>query len=161
VTVTINFTGPANRLNVSYRSDPPLQSAEIVALLTVGRSPDSNVGSAAQVGSLQGFFSSGGNTLLGAAMAAPISGRLQKFFGVSRLKIDPELTGVTNTLQARLTIEQQLSREITLTYITNLNRTQQQIVRLQWDFSRDFSLLAAREENGVFGIDFQYRRRFR
>jgi len=161
VTVTINFTGPANRLNVSYRSDPPLQSAEIVALLTVGRTPESNVGSAAQVGSLQGFFSAGGNTLLGAAMAAPISGRLQKFFGVSRLKIDPELTGVTNTPQARLTIEQQLSREITLTYITNLNRTQQQIVRLQWDFSRDFSLLAAREENGVFGIDFQYRRRFK
>jgi translocation and assembly module TamB len=60
-----------------------------------------------------------------------------------------------------VTFEQQLSREITLTYTTNLNRTQQQIVRLQWDFSKDFSLLAVRDENGIFGVDFLYRRRFK
>ena len=58
-------------------------------------------------------------------------------------------------------MEQQLSREITITYITNLSRTQEKIVRLQWDFSRDFSMLALRDENGVFGIDFLYRRRFK
>ena len=40
VLVTINFTGPLNKLNVSYRSDPPLQSTEIVALLAVGRHPE-------------------------------------------------------------------------------------------------------------------------
>ncbi len=159
VTVTINFTGPLNRLNVSYRSDPPFESSEIVALLTVGRAPGSNVTPTAQAQG--GVLGAGGNTLLGSALSAPISGRLQKFFGVSRLKIDPELTGVANTPQARLTIEQQLSRDITLTYVANLNRTQQQIVRLQWDFSRDYSLLISREENGIFGADFQYRRRFK
>jgi translocation and assembly module TamB len=160
VTVTINFTGPINRLNVSYRSDPPFESSEIVALLTVGRAPGSNITPSAGQ-SQSGVLGAGGNTLLGSALSAPISGRLQKFFGVSRLKIDPELTGVANTPQARLTIEQQLTRDVTLTYITNLNRTQQQIVRLQWDFSRDYSLLVSREENGVFGADFQYRRRFK
>ena len=79
---------------------------------------------------------------------------------VSRIKIDPGLTGVTNTPQARLTVEQQLSRDLTVTYITNLNRTQQQIVRVQWDFSRDFSVLAVRDENGIFGVDFLWRKRF-
>ena len=102
---------------------------------------------------------------MGAAISAPLTGpindRLQRFFGVSRIKIDPELNTITNTPQARLTIEQQLSREITVTYITNLNRTQNQIVRMQWDFSRDFSVLAVRDENGIFGIDFQYRKRFK
>jgi translocation and assembly module TamB len=165
IIVTITLSGPPNKLNVSYRSDPPLQSNEIVALLTVGRAPASATSSAAPSFQGQSLFQSGGNSLLGAAVSAPltsqVSGRLQRFFGVSRIKIDPELNTVTNTPQARLTIEQQLSREITVTYITNLNRTQNQIVRLQWDFSRDFSLLAVRDENGIFGIDFQYRKRFR
>lgn len=165
ITVTINLSGPPNKLNISYRSDPPLQSNEIVALLTVGRAPSSTTTSntpSSQGGSLT---QSAGNSLLGAAISAPLSGpinnRLQRFFGVSRIKIDPELNTITNTPQARLTIEQQLSREITVTYITNLNRTQNQIVRLQWDFSRDFSVLAVRDENGIFGIDFQYRKRFK
>jgi translocation and assembly module TamB len=162
ITVTINFSGPIDKLNMNYRSDPPLQSTEIIALLTVGRAPTTApTASTAATNTNQGFLAAGSNSLLGQAVAAPLSGRLQRLLGVSRLKIDPELTGVTNTPQARVTFEQQLSREVTLTYTTNLNRTQQQIVRLQWDFSKDFSLLAVRDENGIFGVDFLYRRRFK
>jgi translocation and assembly module TamB len=161
VTVNMNFSGPMNRLDVSYRSDPPLQSSEIVALLAVGRAPGSgitpNLPSATQN---QALLQPGNNTLLGQAVSAPFNTQLQRLFGVSRIKIDPELTGVTNIPQARLTVEQQLSRDITVTYITNLNRTQQQVVRLQWDFSKDFSVLAVRDENGVFGVDFLWRKRF-
>ena len=160
ITVTINLSGPLNRMNISYRSDPPLQPSEIIALLTVGRAPGAVAGrqSVAHGSTLQ---QAGGNTLLGTALSAPLTGRLQRFFGVSRLKIDPDLTSTSNTPQARLTVEQQLTREVTVTYITNLNRTQYQVVRLQWDFSKDFSVIALREENGVFSVDFQYRRRFK
>jgi translocation and assembly module TamB len=161
VTVNINFTGPVNRLDVSYRSDPPLRSTEIVALLAVGRTPDSALTRTATQTANQGFLASTNNTLFGQAISAPISSRLERLFGVSRIKIDPELTGVTNIPQARLTVEQQLSRDVTVTYITNLNRTQQQIVRVQWDLNRDFSVLAVRDDNGVFGVDFQYRKRFK
>ncbi len=76
------------------------------------------------------------------------------------MKIDPTLTGVDNLPQARLTIEQQVSRDITLTYITNLNRTQEQTIRVQWDLNRNWSAIAVRDPNGLFGIDFQYRKRF-
>lgn len=160
ITVTINFTGPIDKLAVSYRSDPPLQSTEIVALLTVGRAPGAGI-TPNMPSRNQGYLQSGGNSLLGQAISTPVTGRLERLFGVSRIKIDPDLTGVTNTAQTRLTVEQQLSRDITITYITNLNRTQQQIVRLQWDFSKDFSVLAVRDENGIFGVDFLWRRRFR
>lgn len=160
ITVTISVNGPANRLNMSYRSDPPLQPHEIIALLTVGRAPGSVTGVATASGS-QSALQSSGNSLLGSALTTPVSGRLQRFFGVSRLRIDPEMTGVSNTPVARLTIEQQLTRDTTVTYITNLNRTQYQIVRVQWDFSRNFSVLAIREENGIFSLGFQYQGRFK
>ena len=91
----------------------------------------------------------------------PVGGRLQRFFGVSHIKIDPQLTDVTSVPQARLTLEQQISKDITLTYITNLTRTQEQIIRVEWDLSRQWSVIALRDENGAFGIDFQYRKRFK
>ena len=162
VLVNIRFNGPLNRLNVSYRSDPPLQSTEIIALLTVGRAPGSNsVLASSQAMASQGVLGGGTNSLLGQAIAAPISSRLQRFFGVSRLKIDPQLTGLSAVPQARLTIEQQISRDVTLTYVTNLSQANQQIIRLEWNLSRNWSVVAVREENGVFGVDFFFKKRFR
>ena len=162
VLVTINFTGPLSKLNVSYRSDPPLQSTEIIALLAVGRAPGTNSSLASgQTVATQSFLSTGTNTLLGQAVAAPISGRLQRFFGVSKLKIDPQLTGINAVPQARVTIEQQVSRDVTLTYITNLSQANQQIVRLEWDINRTWSVVALREDNGAFGIDFFFKKRFK
>lgn len=162
VLVTINFNGPLSKLNASYRSDPPLQSNEIVALLAVGRAPGTNSSLASgQTVATQSFMSTGTNTLLGQAVAAPISGRLQRFFGVSKLKIDPQLTGINAVPQARLTVEQQVSRDVTLTYITNLAEANQQIIRVEWDINRNWSVVALREENGAFGVDFFFKKRFK
>ena len=80
---------------------------------------------------------------------------------MSRIKIDPQLIGVDNTPETHVTIEQQISRNITLTYVTNLARTQQQIVRVEWNFQPYWSVYAVRDSNGVFGLDFVYRRRFK
>ena len=160
VTVGINFTGPVNKLNVSYRSDPPLAPSEIIALLTVGRSPDS--ASYTSPGSQSGnLFQTGANTLLGNAISAPISSQLQRFFGVSRIKIDPLISGLEGTPQARITVEQQVSKDITMTFVTTLNRSQQQVVRLEWNLSKEWSVIALRDENGSFGLDFQLRKQVR
>ncbi|MEO8024864.1 MAG: translocation/assembly module TamB domain-containing protein [Bryobacteraceae bacterium] len=161
VIVNISFSGTISKLNVTYRSDPPLQTREIIALLAVGRDPNSVSATGSDTVSAQSSFLQAGNSLLGQAVSAQLSNRLQRFFGVSRVKIDPQLTGVEAIPQARLTLEQQVSRDITVTYITNLNRTQEQIVRLEWDLSRNWSMIALRDSNGVFGIDFQFRKRFK
>jgi len=159
ITVTISISGTPERLNVNYSSDPPLQSREIIALLAVGRDPSASTSLAPnQLNTSAGFGDAGG--LLGEAVAQQLSNRLQRFFGASRVKIDPTLTGIESLPQARLTLEQQVSRDITLTYITNLNRTQEQIVQVQWDLSSRWSAIAIRKANGLFGVDFQYRKRF-
>ncbi|GAB4360085.1 MAG: hypothetical protein OHK0021_04240 [Bryobacter sp.] len=160
ITVNMNFAGRANKLNLTYRSDPPLQSSEILALLTVGRNPNSIGGTIVQSPNQnQGLLGNDSSVFVGAAVSAGINGRLQRFFGISRVRLDPQLTGIDNVPQARLTLEQQVSRDVTLTYITNLNRTQQQIVRVDWDISRAWTVVAIRDENGVFGIDFFFRTR--
>jgi translocation and assembly module TamB len=163
ITVNISFSGSLNKLNFSYRSDPPLEASDIIALLAVGRAPAAAgpLASSQSANNLNSsFLGTSSNSLLSQAIA-PNQGRLQKFFGVGHIKIDPQLTDITIVPQARLTMEQQVSSDITLTYITNLAVTNQQIVRVQWDFSSKWSAVALRDENGAFSVDFQYRKRFK
>ncbi|HSW51060.1 MAG TPA: translocation/assembly module TamB domain-containing protein, partial [Bryobacteraceae bacterium] len=162
IDVTMNFTGPMDRLNVAYRSDPPLQVQEIIALLAVGRAPASDPTLLARQSERdQSWQQIGASTLVGQALAAPVASRLQRFFGVSRIKIDPKLTGLGNNPEAQLTLEQQVSRDITFTYVTSLAQEQQQLIRVEWNISRQWSILAVREESGLFSIEFQYRKQFR
>lgn len=165
ITVYINVSGPLSRLNVSYRSEPPLQSSEILALLTVGRTPAATSGSMVATDRIRSQTvmenSAGTNTLLGTALTAGLNTRTERFFGASRLRIDPSNVGVDALPQARLSIEQSISRDVTLTFITNLNRSQQQVVRLEWDLSRQWSVIAIKDENGAFAVDFLFRKRFR
>lgn len=162
VTVNINVSGPVDKPNITYRSDPPLQTQDIIALLTVGRTPTgSTVASQSNLAGQGAGLFAGTDTLLGQAVSAGVSSRLQRFFGVSRVKIDPQLVGLETTPQARLTIEQQFSRDITVTYVTNLTGALQQLVRLQWDIRRNWSVVGVRDENGVIGGDILYRKRFK
>jgi len=162
VEVTLNISGPLNKAAVSYRSDPPLPFSDIVALLATGRAPSTAPG---LVGTRSEFAQhweqAGAGALVSQAITSPLAGRLQRFLGVSRLKIDPTVRGIENTPAANLTLEQQIGPDITLVYITNLARAQQQTVRLEWDFTRNFSALAVREANGFFGVDFLYKKRFK
>ena len=171
IVVNISFSGTLQKLNVNYSSDPPLQSREIIALLAVGRNPTALGSTAAgEVAPPTYRFQlyqrpvkpaqSGGCWDVG-SFSATLQPYIQRFFGASRVKIDPTVTGMDNLPQARLTVEQQVSREITVTYITNLNRTQEQMVQFEWDFSSHWSAIAVRQDNGLFGIDFQYRKRFK
>ena len=60
VDVTLTVTGPINKLNVSYRSDPPLQFADIVALLATGRTPTDPTLAVRDTGQSQSLQQTGG-----------------------------------------------------------------------------------------------------
>ncbi|HUA61946.1 MAG TPA: translocation/assembly module TamB domain-containing protein [Verrucomicrobiae bacterium] len=162
VDVTLTISGPLHHLNLTPSSDPPLSFNEIVALLATGRTPTSDPALLAQQTSApQSWQQMGASALLGQAIASPVAGRLQRFFGVSNLRIDPAITGVDNTPQARLTLEQQVTPDITFTYITNVTTSNPQVVRVEWSISRRWSAVAVRDENGIFGVDFFFKKRFK
>ncbi|MGD0498761.1 MAG: translocation/assembly module TamB domain-containing protein [Bryobacteraceae bacterium] len=162
IDVTLNVSGPLGKLNLTPRSDPPLQFSEIVALLASGETPTSDPAALArQNASPNSWQQMGASALLGQAIASPVTGRLERFFGVSRLRIDPTLPGVEYNPQARITLEQQVTPAITFTYITVINSSNPQVVSMQWDLSKQWTVRLVREENGVFGMDFLVKRQFR
>jgi translocation and assembly module TamB len=159
--ITLNISGPLNKLKLAPRSDPPLEFNEIVALLATGRTPTSDPALLSQQSTApQSWQQMGASALLGQAIASPVTGRLQRFFGVSRLRIDPSLPGLEYNPQARLTLEQQVTPDITFTYITDVTSSNPQIVSVEWAFSKQWSAVAQREENGMIGMDIFFKKRF-
>jgi len=163
ITVDIMVRGPMDKLTMTYRSDPPMQFSDIVSLLATGRVPSTDPVLAAQqpAAPQQSMQQFGASAVLSQAVANPVSGRLQRLFGVTKLKIDPQIVGPENTPQARLTLEQQITKDLDFTYITDLTQGNQQIVRIEWAIDPTWSAVAVRQEDGQFGVDIYYKKRFR
>jgi len=60
-----------------------------------------------------------------------------------------------------VTISERLSRDLNVTFSRNLSTNEEQIVIIEYEVNRNLSIVATRDENGKFGLDFRFRKRFR
>ncbi len=169
VDIALTLSGPASLPDVSYRSDPPLRWDELFNLIALARSPTTDpVLASQQTIQQQSLIQGGGNAVLARALSNPAttgagrgSQRLQRFFGVSRLKVDPRGGGAELNPGARISTEQQITRDLTLLYSYDLSEAQQQVVRVEWTPVRQWSLIVTRDENGLVGADIVFKKRLR
>jgi translocation and assembly module TamB len=158
--ITLNLNGPIDRPSLTYRSEPPLPTADIIALLAFGQTTQQSA--QLQQSSQTAFSQEASSALLNAALNATVSNRAQRLFGVSRIKIDPQgLTTETSPTQTgpAVTIEQQVKDNLTLTYTTNVSQTSQQIIQVEYNVTRNVSVVGVRDQNGVVSFDVRIRRR--
>jgi len=156
--ISLAFHGPLDHLSSNYRSDPPLPSSDIIALLALGRTEDSSLLASGQTPSVA---LSASNAMLSQALNATVSSRMQRVFGVSRIKVDPQAGGAENNPSARLTVEQDVSRQVTLTYLTSLTQAAQQVVQVEVRLNRNLSFIGVRDQNGVISFYVTLRQRKR
>lgn len=157
--ITLGLHGSPDKLNVSYRSDPPLPEADVVALLALGRTENEQRIYTQQQEQLASNPTT--DALLGGALNATVSSRVQKLFGAGSVKVDPSYLGALGNSTTRITVEEQLGKNLTLTYATNVNTTAQQLLQAEIAINRHVSLLVARDESGVFSMVIKATRRFR
>ena len=102
----------------------------------------------------------GATALLSEAISSQLGGRIERLFGISRFRVDAFLAGMgtEQNAAARITIEQQVTRDLVITYITS---TQQQIIQVEYNVNRNVSIVALRDHNGTFGLDVKFKKRFR
>jgi translocation and assembly module TamB len=131
----------------------------VFALLALGRTQEE--AQLYQETQLQAGVDPTTSALLGSALNATVSTRVEKLFGVGTVKIDPAFVGTLGNSSARVTVQEQLSRQITATFATNVNTTAQQLIQVQYDLNRDNSIVVTRDESGVFSIVYKIRRRYR
>ncbi len=157
VNVTLGVTGPIDDMKLSYRSDPPLTFEQIVQLLATNTTPANPVIAAHQpTPPSQSYTQMGESAILGQAVANPLASRVQRVFGLTQFKIDPSLAGA-NGPSAKVTLQQKIASNIMFTYITDVQQTNAQIVRVEWDFTNNFSAVGLRDYNGNVSVEFFYK----
>ncbi len=156
--ITLGLNGTPQKLGVIYRSDPPLPESDVLSLLALGHTSNQQRLYTQQQ---QQAVSNPTDALLGGALNATVSNRVQKLFGAGSVKVDPNYLGAFGNSTSRVTVQEQLGRDITLTYATDVNTTSQQLLQAEVAINRHISLVVARDESGVFSVVVKATRRYR
>jgi translocation and assembly module TamB len=157
--VTIDFTGKASHLALNYRSDPPLPDSDIVALLALG-SPGEEGGLRSSAAS-QNY---GATALLSEAISTGVGSRIEHLFGISSFRVDPFVaeTATESNAAARVTIQEQVARGLTITYSSNAATSNQyQLIQVEYAIKRDLSIVFLRDINGTYGMDIKWVKHFK
>lgn len=156
--VTIGVHGTSTSLKPTYRSEPPLTEADIFSLLALGKTQEE-----AQISSTQQTQAGTDpttNALLGGALNATVSNRVSKLFGGGSVKIDPAFVGTLGNSGPRITVQQQLSQQLSVTFATSVNAQTQQLIQVSYQLKENQSIVATRDEAGVFSIVYKLRQRY-
>jgi len=52
-----------------------------------------------------------------------------------------------------------VTRTLTVTYVSNVSSTQQQVIQVEYNVTRNISIVGLRDQNGTFGIDVKFTKR--
>ena len=155
-TIQLTLSGSLDRITVTLLSDPPLEEADIITLLTLGRTTEGLAGheTAITTGEAASFVTG--------QIQDAVEERVRKLTGFDRFQIDPYLTSTGVSSGPRLTVGKSLfSEKLYITYSSNLGTSEDQFIRLEYLLNKNLSLVGERDEQGRFGGDIKFRFNFR
>lgn len=151
--VTFSLDGLMESLNPEFSSSPPLPPEDVLALLALGES-------------FKRTYQYDRSTQLSTAslLSFQLSEQAKKsaegLLSIDRFRIDPYTIGASSSVTARLTVGKKISRNIFMLYSTNLTAQREDIVRMEWDLTNDFSIVGTRNEEGRVSLDVKVHKRF-
>jgi len=86
---------------------------------------------------------------------------VQKLFGTGSVKVDPNYLGSFGNSTSRIIVEEQLGRNLKLTYATEVNTTGRELLQADIAINRHVTLQVARDESGLFSMVIKTTRRYR
>jgi len=166
--VIVGLTGPLSHPQAVVRSEPALPQADVVSLITTGQLSSGDTSSSVLSQSEVGAATS---LLTDALINAPAQKATSKLFGLTRFEINPVVGSGTSggTPAARLTLGRRISKEVTVTYSTNVTSDPNQILALEYRLSDRVSFLAQYEQASTrqltaqtnnFRFEIRFRKRF-
>ncbi len=156
----ILVSGPTDQIRLSVRSEPPLPQNDVVSLITTGRLSDEK---GLDVNNTQSLAATSANTIAQVAtqsLSRSIERNTDRLFGLNRFSIDPLLTGRGTDPTARITVGRRVTRDLSITYSTNVASNQDQVILVEYRASDRITFVASRAQDGTFGLDMRFRQRF-
>jgi translocation and assembly module TamB len=164
--VIADLTGPLSQPSATVRSDPALPQVDVVSLILTGEISQDGAGNSTLAQSGVGTAASLlANTIINEPLRRATSG----LYGLS-LELDPLIAGRGGASPtARLRITQPISKELSVTYSTNVTADQNQIISVEYRVSDRLSFIAQYEQgsangfssrNDNFSFEIRFRKRF-
>ena len=164
--VTALIEGPLSHPTTNVGSEPALPQADVVSLILTGTltSTDTSTSVLAQSG-----LGTAASLLTDALINAPISRATNKLFGLSRLEINPVIGGTGTAPTARLTAARQITKDLTVTYSTNIASDPNQVLAVEYRLSNRMSFVAQYQQgstrnlstrNNNYSFEIRFRKRF-
>jgi translocation and assembly module TamB len=159
--ITVLIAGAFDNLRITPRSEPPLPQTDVIALMTSGAPPREGITGDSPSQSLAQTQASNLSTLLTQPLSSRIGSNVTgRLFGLNRFSIDPLVTGRGTDPTARITVGRRVTRDLSITYSTNLASNQDQLILIEYRASDRLSFVASRAQDGSFGLDVRLRKRF-
>jgi outer membrane protein assembly complex protein YaeT len=153
--VTLTVTGGAGEdLDTTLRADPPLPEPDIIALLLTGKTLEETRGSETDLVTDQAL------SLLAGNIGGRLSQQLQRATGLSQVRIEPNLIAQESDPTARLTLGQDLTRQLRLIYSMNLANSSDQIYIAEYDVMRRFQTRYLKQSDNSNRFEFRHDIRF-
>ncbi|HEX3084853.1 MAG TPA: translocation/assembly module TamB domain-containing protein, partial [Pyrinomonadaceae bacterium] len=164
--VTAMIEGPLTHPTTSVGAEPSLPQADVVSLILTGTltSSENNTSVLAQSG-----LGTAASLLTDALINAPISRATNKLFGLSRLEISPVISSTNAAPTARLTAARRITKDMTITYSTNIASDPNQVLSVEYRVSNRMSFVAQYEQgsnrnlatrNNNYSFEIRFRKRF-
>lgn len=160
--IIANFTGPINQPRFRLRSEPSLPEPEVYNLVATGRlqNEDRLSSSSSSQALAQTSLNTAASFIANRASRSVESNVTSRLFGLNRFSVDPLLTGRGTDPTARVTVGRRITKDLSITYSTNIASNQDQVILIEYQASDKLSFVASRAQDGTFGLDVRLRKRF-
>ena len=153
--INVRFTGPMDQMRGVYTSNPSLPQADIISLLAFGQATE-------VTGNNQTPGNQAAESLIASAVSSRVTSRISKIAGISQLSISPVLTGgtVQGPPGAVITVRQQITGNLFITFSTNVASTQDEIVQGEYKLSPKVALSVTRDPYGGLGAEVLIKKKW-
>ena len=147
--LTIDMRGHFDTLKVSYSSDPPLSSADIINLIARGKTTSESAASSQST-----------DSMVASQAVGQVSGGLQKLAGLSSLQIDPLLGGNNQNPSARIALQQRVTKNFLFTFSTDVSQPGSELVQGDYQINKRWSVSVTRDQLGGVSVDGRFHTKF-
>ena len=96
--------------------------------------------------------------MIASSVSGQVTNRIAKVAGISQLSVDPVLGGNQQDPGARVTVQQRVTGNLFVTFVTDATSTQRELIKLEYQASPRVSLSGVRDQNGGFAFDVKIRK---
>jgi len=154
--IRLGIDGYADQFNISLSSTPALDEMDIFSLLAVGRVEKDIEGPEGGIGITQA------TAFLAGEFQDVFEERLKTITGFDRVQVDPYVSRTTGTITPRLTVAKRLlGDKLHVIYSTAVVTGEEQVLQLEYNLTKNTSLVGLRDERGGMGGDIKFRFEFK